>query len=253
MRPANKSNRILSVLFLSMIVSFTSYVFPQEDIILLEVEKSTKLRKWSISTVSGLTRMGAYLAIEDAMEKSHFDIDVNPLSLFRERDPIEYPQTSGRLSVMLGAKRRLSNKFSVEIISGISHCVTTGNHGYAGKLTIHNSVVSLAPIFSINFTSYDNSWFGIGPSFNYIKTWKSPENDPGEPEEQYSKVKAGIILDLGFRIPDQSPWFIQFDIQYRYMGRIEVGPFSSGRLAAIPEFKANCSHIILGIGAGVRF
>jgi hypothetical protein len=71
--------------------------------------------------------------------------------------------------------------------------------------------------------------------------------------------KWGFLLDLGLSIPENSRFFVELKVQYRSVGKIEIGPYESTfetefvkASATFPRSKVSYNHSFYGIGIGFR-
>ncbi len=122
----------------------------------------------------------------------------------------------------------------------------SGNH-----LDIDFSAYSIAPVFSYNV--YDIIRIGIGPSVYFTKAWESTYHYEGI-DVEYKHTKIGFIVDFGLRIPEKTLFYFELNGQFRYAGKVEIGPFNEDSYPnALPKMEVTYNHGFISVGFGVRF
>jgi hypothetical protein len=117
-------------------------------------------------------------------------------------------------------------------------------------LFINYSIFVLAPTAYMQLDAFR---FGIGPSFFIIKTWL---DDAGKEADASTATKVGVLVDAGFSLPAFSRFYFDIDLQYSFVGKNEIGPFttvSSGSSVVFSRRGINFNHYLVAIGAGIRF
>ena len=104
-----------------------------------------------------------------------------------------------------------------------------------------------------NRRAYDIVKIGIGPAVYFTKTWESGDH-MGEPDCEYKQTKVGFLIDFGLRIPKKTRFFFELNVQYRYVGNIEIGPFNEDPYRdELPQTTIKYNHVLISQGFGVRF
>lgn len=211
-----------------------------------------KIKKLSIAIYIGWWKGGPSKQIEDAMIKNGFD-DYRGPGWFNSSGT-DHPFTDNYIpSGLINVKYYLKSPFSIGIIAGKAHLGST--HGYKIEdfghiIYIDYTVFNISPIFSYN--SYDIMRIGIGPSVYFTKAWESSYNMGGV-DVEYKNTKVGFLIDFGLRIPKKSLLFFEFNTQYRYVGKSEIGPFNENPYRdVLPKTEVNYSHFLISFGFGVR-
>ncbi|MBC8485625.1 MAG: hypothetical protein H8D45_06250 [Bacteroidetes bacterium] len=205
-------------------------------------------KNWSIVAYLGVNFLNAGKQIEDAMIEYGYNKSVRGYGFFSPTTYVkEHPYTDkiDGISWMVSVKRYIKFPFSIGLYTGKTYFAST--HGYNGTtyLGIDHSVFSVSPI--ISFNSYDIFSIGLGPSIYFTNTWKEDRE-----EGECKHTKLGFMIDVGIRIPRKSLFFFAINGQYRYVGKVEIGPFSVYK-DTFPKTKVNYDHWLIGIGFGVRF
>jgi len=119
------------------------------------------------------------------------------------------------------------------------------------SLEVSYSARYIATIFSYNL--YDILRIGIGPSVNFTKAWES-SHIYERIDVEYYNTKVGFIIDFGFRIPRKKRFFGELNVQYRYVGKVEIGPFYvNPNRDPLPPITVKYDHFSICPGFGVRF
>jgi len=204
-----------------------------------------KLKKWSIATYLSLYAFGGpRKQLEDQMIRYGF---YDPGS---GRDS---PYSTGPMTTfMMSAKYYLKSPFSIGIVGGITFLGTT--HGPVpedANLQISYRVRYIAIIFSYNL--YDILSIGIGPSGYFTKAWESSHSFE-RIDAKYYHTKVGFIIDFGFRIPRKTRFFGELNVQYKYVGKVDIGPFYvNPDHDPLPQITVKYNHLTICPGFGLRF
>jgi len=205
-----------------------------------------KLKKWSVVTYMSLYAFGGpQNQVKDQMIRYGF-----------------YDPTSGNDSpsapfdpkptFMISAKYYIKPPFSIGIVGGITFLGRTkGPVPEDAFLQVTYSARYIAAIFSYNL--YDILSIGIGPSVNFTKAWESGHSYERTDVEYYN-TKVGFIIDFSFRIPRKTRFFGALNVQYRYIGEVEIGPFYvNPNRDPLPRISVKYDHLSICPGFGVRF
>ena len=153
---------------------------------------------------------------------------------------------------MICSKYYLKSQFSIGIVGGITFLGRTyGPVPEDANLQVIYSARYIATIFSYNL--YDILSIGIGPSVNFTKA--SERSFSYERiNVKYYNTKVGFIIDFGFRIPRKTRLFGELNVQYRYIGKVEIGPFYvNPDRDPLPQITVKYNHLSICPGFGVRF
>jgi hypothetical protein len=237
----------MRILTLIIVMSLNTTLILTQD---SNLDYSTKL--WSISLNAAGTIGGPNKDIEYAMNGSGFNY--RSPSLFGWGGSVHPISRTNQSSWVLNFRRSLKSPYSIIIIVGNSNLgITDGYNINAGSLSLQSSVFTYAPIISIN--SLDKIRIGIGPSLYTTKTWKSSGSN-SEQQEVFSSTNVGALIDFGLILMNKSKIFLELSVQYRVVGKTEVGPFTAenfGSSAVLPNSSLNYNHLLVGIGIGIRF
>ncbi|MCD4725238.1 MAG: hypothetical protein K8R63_10390 [Bacteroidales bacterium] len=236
----------LTLLISSFIITASTAQQPQSSEIL-------KLKKWSIGLHLGWIAGGPSKQIEEHMIQNGFN-NRSGGGWFGGSGK-DHPYTYKYIpSLMMSVKYYLRSPFSIGIVGGISKLGST--HGYkidtwGHYLQVDYSVYFVSPVFSYN--SYDIVKIGIGPAVYFTKTWESGDHIEG-PDCEYKQTKVGFLIDFGLRIPKKTRCFFELNVQYRYVGNIEIGPFNEDPYRdELPQTTIRYNHVLISQGFGVRF
>ena len=245
---------IIVLTFWSILVSYPASGLTQNK----TDEDHRGLKRWSISYCIGSTSSGPAGDIEKAMRAGGFN-DTQVGGLFGGGEAIAHPFSKTGFGEtgfpMLFELHYLINPyFSIgAIISNSPIGQTLGYHDPLCDLFIDYSVATYAPVFSVRAGVLR---LGIGPAWNVMNATRT-DAEGVSPVEKVKKL--GILLDLGLSIPRNSRFFVELKVQYRSVGKIEIGPYESKwetefarASATFPRSKVNYSHLFYGIGIGFR-
>ena len=101
-------------------------------------------------------------------------------------------------------------------------------------------------LFSVN-QSFFNA--GIGPAI-YLTNSETVEREN-------KTTKLGAVAQVGLQMPHPYwPVFIEFKIQYRMVGSVEIGPFefeAGNQVLTFPKTKVGFNHTFIAVGIGFKF
>ncbi len=217
-----------------------------------EVQPSSgqKLRRFSVSAYSGIAKGGPTDDLEQQMRQNGFDATTPGGCFIFCGGPTSHPfsSDSGWGQSMLAFKYRFNRLFTTELIFGSSDTgMTMGSAGYLANLSLGHSVTTISPLLAFDEGTIH---LGLGPAVYIVSVDAEPFKD-GQ-----TKMKLGLLADAGMQFPLNSRFFIDFRVQYRLVGRAEVGPFDVvgfSNAATLPASDVSFSHAYLGVGFGIRF
>lgn len=128
---------------------------------------------------------------------------------------------------------------------------TLGYHGSNYYLFVDYSVATVG--ITGAFQLADVLHVGLGPAV-YVAT--SSQNYLGGDIESRSATRIGGILDAGLSIPPDTRFFFTGSFQYRYVGKADVGPFTTRFVNSVgptlPSTSAWFNHTFTALGLGIR-
>jgi hypothetical protein len=220
-------------------------------------------KNWSFSVYIGGTSGGPASDLEVAMTASAFDARSPGGFLSSGRDH-PFSHDSGEVSFMIGATRALRYPFSISAMYGHSGLeFTSGYHQQATYLHVTSSVDVFAMVASVSDRSMLKSFLqedlfevvaGLGPA---VYLTKAERTSSGGPSETNESTTVGFLFNVGLRTPASTMFFVEGNAQYRYVGSVEVGPFTAtstftGDTAQLPSTDVSFSHWFFGLAIGVR-
>jgi hypothetical protein len=163
---------------------------------------------------------------------------------------VEFPRSSSdNNGIMASLRYRINRGFSIGVILDNSNLgETIGRQEELSLLIMKYSATTVAAVVSAEASLFH---LGIGPALYFPKAKERSEGDAaGETQ------KMGMILDLGLAFPQRSRFFGELLLQYRHVGKVQIGPITrtigltgpSGTFSA----KVSYSHLFMGVGVGIR-
>jgi hypothetical protein len=221
-------------------------------------------RKWEASFVIGPTSSGPAGDFERAMRAARFDESrgtcilglcfpgsPHPSSHTGFGDPEWYPWH-------VNVQRRLSPWYGVGFVGGHAGIgYTVGQKRDTGDyLSVSYGVTTLAPVFVVGPARGFHA--AAGPAFYSVTNRGSSSSSPQDARQSDSDRKIGLVTRLGLAVPARSRVFGEVLVEYRLLGEIEAGPFStdgslSRVVSTLPATSVRMNHWFIGVGAGVRF
>jgi hypothetical protein len=204
------------------------------------------VRRWAISVgTGGAVGGGTSEALEAAMRQTGFD-ETSP-AFFGPATP--HPRSGHDLG---GARFAVSTGLGRSWDVGVAYDRTPigHTHGFRAPLQflfVDYETTSLAVIGSRTFGP---ARAGLGPA------WFSARSTEDHSTERVRRSTIGFVTEAGLRLPARTRVYLDLNLQYRYVGRSEVGAFSYDLLPGRIPFAAVSvpfNHWYLGIGSGVRF
>ena len=200
--------------------------------------------RWAVMLFVGAARAGPSDDIELALRDSGWD---EPLLNSLTGDAVEHPRSArGDASLMLAAGYRISDRLVAELV--ISRVQTGESAGYRDpvRLRIEQAVFSVAPIIATRLAVLR---LGMGPAVHFTNVRAHPGS------QSDNAAKLGLLGDVSLSYPTRSAVFIALRGQYRWVGDVEIGPFSDvgGGLDDFPPTRVDFSHTFFAAGIGFRF
>jgi hypothetical protein len=244
---------IFTVILTSIVIPFSLSIysaFGQEKTDSIAVNENRSFLSVSLSLAS--TSSGPAADLEDAMVVSRF----NQASPGFFGGPVAHPFSRTGLGE-IGTPWMIALQYSIipHLLLGVtlSNAPIGMTLGYRDPLLflfINYSIFTIASTASLRLT--DGLHLGVGPSV-YIA--ESHQDNVGKIVDRKSTVKLGILLDIGLSIPARSRFFGVVSFQYRYVGKVDTGPFKAtpdNSAAMMPASRVNFNHIFIAAGVGVR-
>jgi hypothetical protein len=215
-------------------------------------------RKWEGSAVVGTTSSGPASDLEDAMRAAHFDENRGSCVFGLCFPGVNHPFSRTGFGEIgfpwtVSGRRWLSSWYGVGLSGGFSEIGTTfGQRRDSGEfLFLQYSVATVAPLLIIRPAHWLHT--GIGPAF-LISTFTTASTS--SPDQAQTRRSAGLLWEAGIALPPRSRVFGEVLVQYRHVGRVDVGPFDATNpptTATLPITNVQMNHWFLGVGTGVRF
>lgn len=251
----------MKVLNIALTISILIAVYPGSMLALdANHDSNQKLRRWSVSVYLGSASSGPAKEWEKAMMAHGFNqtcvIDWFP---FGGISQTTYPFSETgiaryRLPWMLNVHYSLNPLLGVGLVySNTKIGDTAGYKETTGRFDVEYSVNTFSPVVSVQAMGFQ---FGIGPAF-YMTNSIGKRLSTGEIFGEKKTRKIGLLIDFGLAIPSsKSRLFFEIKIQYRAIGKVEVGPYeieTTEDLVIFPASNINYNHWFLGAGLGIRF
>ncbi len=212
--------------------------------------------RWLLSGSFGTTSSGPADDVERAMTAAGFNHPGPGIG-----EPLGYPFSRtgfGEIGSpwMLAAHRAVAPKLLVGVtVSDAAIGATYGNHDPALSLELRYYVRTVAP--TVSYRIADNFHVGAGPAFYSAKIEQIGGGTNGVSTAIFtqSATKVGALLDLGWSLPASSRFCVMLSLQYRWVGRVTIGPFEStwlGSSATMPASSVSYDHVFFGVGFGAR-
>lgn len=228
------------------------------DISAIENDSRSKLKRWAFSVNLAGALGGPSKGIKEAMIAANFS-DI-------------YYGFFGEVKHPLTRQSELQSTYLVNICYCITHllCVgfelgnvdlgeTAGLHSPGQDLILINSSSTMTLIFSVKLKGFK---VGIGPAFYRTKAWRD-DQELGTIKKVLNKT--GLLFNFSFAFPEKSRFFVEAKAQYRIVGNVEIGPYTTeyGPLytgtdheiydtATMPATIVSFNHMVIGFGVGFR-
>jgi len=212
-------------------------------------------RRWSLSFSLGTTSSGPVKDIEKAMIRDGFG-ETLPGGWFG--GPVEHPVSHtgfGEIGApwTIQITYRIKQQMKGTVL--IAHAPIGFTSGYHTgpkiflDLNCYSTIVSPMLVYKL----FDILHLGLGPALSINKI---EQEDVGEIIYREQKSLFGVLLQASLLYPQKTRFFVQCNVQYRYLGKATFGPFKDTyrgiSLAQLNPFEANFSHVFVGFGIGIR-
>jgi len=223
------------------------------------------VRRWSLSFSLGTTSSGPAKDIEHAMRRDGWDETepIYPFTIFGPTPPEperwqEHPFSRcgfGHLGLpwTIQLSYAINQRFDGVLL--ISHTPIGLTIGYRADPEAHLYINYYSTVFGplLHYKPFRILYIGLGPaiSINEIESDRVGAIS-------YSKQKShfSLLLQISLQYPQKKLFFVQCNVQYRYMGKATFGPFKDTyrdtSSAQLYPFETNFSHVFIGFGFGIR-
>lgn len=230
-----------------MLLLISLNAFAQEN---KELSSSSSPR-WSISLSFGATMLGPASDIENAMRRDGF----SKLSGSFFGGTIYYPYSNRELSWLAKLTYDFNPPFALSVFVGHTNFgQTVGMADIANRLSIESSTIIIAPVISISEYKFLRIGIGVGPALYIIKA-KESEDFSNSLNSEYDQNKIGFIIDFGIRFFGETGIFAGLNVQFRKVGKMEIGPFTAEYLNSIEVLQRTSvkyDHPFFGLTIGVQ-
>lgn len=213
-----------------------------------------RTRRVSLSFSLGSTSSGPADDIERTMDASGFN---QTSGSFFGGGPISHPFSRtgfGEIGVpwMAAMGYSVTPLFLARaVVSNAPIGETLGYQSPGYYLSVKYSVATAG--ITGSFQLWDVFHAGLGPAI-YIA--RSSQDSVATEIEARSATRIGGLLDLGFSLPPKTRFFFSGSLQYRLVGKVDVGPFTTALGNSpgptLPSTSAWFNHVYWGLGLGIR-
>lgn len=204
------------------------------------IHRQKKKRRWSASAFLGITNSNVGSDIESALKDNAFEVNRFG-EITKEASSSTIFALNYRLNQLLGVGLMYSQIDLGETVAWQA----LGQFSGLGS-PIKSSAKMTAFLFSVN-QSFFNA--GIGPAI-YLTNSETVEREN-------KTTKLGAVAQVGLQMPHPYwPVFIEFKIQYRMVGSVEIGPFefeAGNQVLTFPKTKVGFNHTFIAVGIGFKF
>ncbi|TDI81430.1 MAG: hypothetical protein E2O79_07740 [Caldithrix sp.] len=214
---------------------------PKDELTTLRsIHRQKKKRRWSASAFLGITNSNVGSDIESALKDNAFEVNRFG-GITKEASSSTIFALNYRLNQLLGVGLMYSQIDLGETVAWQA----LGQFSGLGS-PIKSSAKMTAFLFSVN-QSFFNA--GIGPAI-YLTNSETVEREN-------KTTKLGAVAQVGLQMPHPYwPVFIEFKIQYRMVGSVEIGPFefeAGNQVLTFPKTKVGFNHTFIAVGIGFKF
>lgn len=214
---------------------------PKDELTTLRsIHRQKKKRRWSASAFLGITNSNVGSDIESALKDNAFEVNRFG-EITKEASSSTIFALNYRLNQLLGVGLMYSQIDLGETVAWQA----LGQFSGLGS-PIKSSAKMTAFLFSVN-QSFFNA--GIGPAI-YLTNSETVEREN-------KTTKLGAVAQVGLQMPHPYwPVFIEFKIQYRMVGSVEIGPFefeAGNQVLTFPKTKVGFNHTFIAVGIGFKF
>jgi len=217
------------------------------------VSAARQERRWSIAVDIGGTSSGPARDIEDAMRAAHLD-DASPGFGGAVGHPFSNTGFGAiGFAVSVEARYRISQPWSVGVLFNDTPIGMTAGYRIPSQYVyVDHSVTSVAAMLYAGPRFFQ---MGLGPALHVARA--RPGGSSGPPPSWSNTSKLGFIAQARAAVPAGSPVFLDLTLQYRFVGRVVVGPYAAsggvGVPATFPPTGVRYNHWFVGVGTGLRF
>lgn len=214
--------------------------------LVLQAQTDSSLHYWDITLHIGPYLSGVPMNIEKEMERVGFR---RPTGLFGGSTGASNDLPSEGRGFQGGIERITTQSCSFKLLlSAITGKVNEFSSRY-GDLRIHYA--QIASSFLIGYHSKLRiTRIAFGPSL-HVTTLKTDKISSSSLSEKITK--AGFVIEAGLRFPAKSKLFFDFNTQYQYVGRQDLGTYQFGQAGEVVIGKKPSSYICFNFGLGFRF
>jgi len=221
---------------------------PKDELTTLRsIHRQKKKRRWSASAFLGITNSNVGSDIESALKDNAFEVNRFG-GITKEASSSTIFALNYRLNQLLGVGLMYSQIDLGETVAWQA----LGQFSGLGS-PIKSSAKMTAFLFSVN-QSFFNA--GIGPAI-YLTNSETVEGIRSIKQRENKTTKLGAVAQVGLQMPHPYwPVFIEFKIQYRMVGSVEIGPFefeAGNQVLTFPKTKVGFNHTFIAVGIGFKF
>ncbi len=217
--------------------------------LLLQAQTDTSFRYWNATLHVGPNLSGTSRNLEEAMIAAGF----------REKTGGLFGGSSGGNATGMarenpvfqgGIERVTARTWSYTLLlSSLSGHVEGFSAAY-GDLRIEYA--QTATSFLVGYHSKRRtSRVAAGPSLHFT-TLKTASYSASLPVND-NKTKAGFAIEAGFRFPAKSRFFFDFNTQYQWVGRQDLGVYRFGQTGDVQIGEKPTSYLCFNFGLGLRW
>ncbi|CAN5369825.1 hypothetical protein BH23BAC1_BH23BAC1_31600 [soil metagenome] len=146
-------------------------------------------------------------------------------------------------------ERKTKNPWSYSLLLSTYNGYVKGESPYYGRLHIEHTQLASSFLVGYNFNVIR---FAAGPSLHYT-TLENPGYSSPSPYKD-NTFKAGFAVEAGLRFPAKSRIFFDFNTQYQYVGKQNLGTYNF--FEPVEELQLStkpANYLCFNIGLGIRF
>jgi opacity protein-like surface antigen len=211
--------------------------------------KSGGTKTWSFTASLGGTPLYPAGDLEKAMVAARFNHTTLSATFYSgHAHPHSYP---GGFSWIITANKEVKPYMLVGmVICGSGTGETDGCRDPSIDLNISYKVITVAPTISVNAGGLLRA--GIGPALHFTQTSNTTNYIPSDIR---SITKVGFLTYAGISFPTHTRLYLNLDFQYRYIGKVKIGPFEMTDgiyMAVFPETLVRFNYFCIAVGLGLR-
>lgn len=241
------------IALIATVIAFTQIGVAYAQQSITGEEKQVSFKRWSITLTTGPVSGGPAGDIEQAMIESKFNLR-SPDGFFGPGRDHPFSDGSG-----LGWMAEVQYKINTTFVAGLNYTYAglPSSHGYHSKahyLFVENISQSISTTVSIDLNR--SLRLGLGPGIHFIESGDMDDTIVRDYATESSHTKLGFTFDLALRVPAKSRLYVDFNLRYRYVGDVAIGPLTAesfqGETAVFPKTAVNYNHFIAAAGIGIR-